>query len=413
VAKKTASKPNKSVDLGKSDQKIDDIESSSVETVIESKVSGQISEETPEENLNKQGMSVSSKLLTGVALIALGGVASLFFGPKIAPSLPAGMAPVAQFLSPGSSNAETKIAALSATMDQRLAALENAPKPEPNTEIKQKIAELSTRITDLSDQVAASDSGDIEARLTGAETKLSGLSAWVDQTDERLLTGDAGSSDNSASLAIIEGLRAELAAIAAKQGQIDQQIDQVKAATDRRVGEAEEKVVEVIETTSKTIGAVERDKAITAIRAAIDSGSQFAEPLSVLSESNFEIPQVLSQAAFSGVPSFGQLNGAFSAAAHAALKADIKEQSDTGVANKLAGFFKSQVTVRSLEAQEGETVDAILSRMNAFLNNEDLSAAVAQSAGLTPTSQSAMQGWLDDANLRNDVINAVNALSQE
>lgn len=413
MAKKTASKPNKSVDLVESDQKIDDIESSSAETVIESTVSEQITEEVAEEKPKKQGMSVSSKLLAGVTLIALGGAAGLFFGPKIAPSLPAGMAPVAQFLSPGSSSADVKIAELSTTIDQRLAALENAPKPELNTEIKQQIAELSSRITDLSDQVAASDSGDIEARLTGAETKLSGLSAWVDQTDERLLAGDAGSNDNSASLAIIEGLRAELAAVAAKQGQIDQQIDQVKAATDRRVGEAEEKVVEVIETTSKTIGAVERDKAITAIRAAIDIGSQFAVPLSVLSESNLEIPQVLSQAASSGVVSFGQLKGGFSAAAHAALKADIKEQSDTSVANKLAGFFKSQVTVRSLEAQDGDTVDAILSRMNASLNNEDLSTAVAQSAGLTPTSQSAMQSWLDDANLRNDVINAVNALSQE
>lgn len=371
-------------------------------------VADEIEETVPDESAQamveaapKKKTSFSSKALSAIALLLIGGAAALYGGPKLAPLLPSGMEPVANFLAPGEVTASTKIQTVKDELSQRLAALENAEAPDVSAQLDTLSNDMDTRIAALSDQVAAADSQDIEARLTAAETQLSGLVAQIDSLNQNLAGVKSG--DASAELAgyqsVIDGLKAEIAALSSKQGLIGQRIDEVSATTDRRVEQANE-----------TITDITRAKAIGDIEAALETGNSFADALAILSEGGVEVPTILSDSS-EGVTTLTDLKASFSSAAHAGLKASIKGESSDSITGKLTGFLKSQVTVRSLEPQDGTSVDAVLSRIQAALDNDDLTEALSQAADLNGVSKAAMETWLSKANNRQAALDAVASLS--
>lgn len=360
----------------------------------------------------KKKSSFASKALTAIALLFAGGAAALYGGPKVAPMLPAGMAPVAKFLSPGEASMSDQIAQIETDFDARLGALENAKAPDLSENLKTLNADIDTRFATLSDQMAAVDGKDIETRLSAVETQVTGLSATMNSLNEQLAGVEGGT--NSAELAgyqsVIEGLKAEITALSTKQGAMGQRIDEVSANTDRRVEEAEIKVAEVQETAEATISDISRAKAITDITAAMESGSDFSAALASLTDGGVSVPEALSNVS-GGIPTLASLKTGFSSAAHAGLKASIKADAPTGVGGKLSSFLKSQVTVRSLEPQEGSSTDAVLSRIQGALDNDDLSQALEQTAGLNDVAKSAMADWLASAQTRQSAQSALSALS--
>lgn len=354
----------------------------------------------------------SSKLLPAAVLLLAGGGAALYGGPKLAPHLPAGMAPVAEFLSPGEATARDQIANLEKQLATRIEALENAEAPDISAELASLNSGIEERITGLSDQIAATDSGDIEARLAAVETQLSGLSASMETLTNKMAGVSSGeaSPELASYQSVIDGLRAEIAALSSKQGMIGQRIDEVAVKTDRRVEEADAKVEEVTQTAQASISDITQAKAISDIAAAIESGTGFADALTTLSDGGVTISAALMDAG-AGVATLAKLKADFSSAAHGALKASIKSEADTGTTSKLMGFLKSQVTVRSLEPQDGETTDAVLSRIQGALDADNLSDALMQAAGLNEVSKSAMSDWLASATKRQSALDAVSALS--
>ena len=77
---------------------------------------------------------------------------------------------------------------------------------------------------------------------------------------------------------------------------------------------------------------------------------------------------------------------------------------------KLLGFLKSQVTVRSLDAQKGNSVNAVLSRMQVALNNDDLSEVIDQASLLDEPAKSGIKDWLTLAVNRQTVVDAFSKL---
>lgn len=362
--------------------------------------------DTPETIPSKK-TNFSGKILGALALLLAGGAAALYGGPKLAPMLPAGMAPVAQFLSPGEASATDKIATLEQKLNTRLIAVENTEAPDVSGQFTELSAGMNARITALSDQVSAADSGDIEARLTAVETQLSGLVASI----ETLSAPTDGSVDVSGFQATIEGLKAQIETLSSKQGMIGQKIDDVAANTNRRVAEAQTKVAEVEQNASATISDITRAKAVSDIAGALEAGGDFSAPLAILTDGGVAVPAALSNVA-AGVPTLATLKADFSSAAHAGLKASIKQETPDSLTGKLAGFFKSQVTERSLEPQEGETTDAVLSRIQGALDGEDLASALQHADGLNDASKSAMASWLSAAQTRQAALDAVSAFSK-
>ena len=112
-----------------------------------------------------------------------------------------------------------------------------------------------------------------------------------------------------------------------------------------------------------------------------------------------------------GTPSLTTLRNGFAANAHDALRADAKANAGDGLTSKLGAFLKTQVGSRSLERQEGDSTDAILSRVEDDLTNGRLSAALSEANTLAPAPKEAFADWIEDLGTLSAAQNALADLS--
>jgi hypothetical protein len=125
-------------------------------------------EEEHEHEEDEHHVSFAARSLQILALLAVGAVFGLWAGPRVAPHLPEGMAPVAAWLSPQTNASTEALEVLRAETDARLELLETGIKRE---EIETRLANFQTDIVNplrdqmkaLSDQMAAADSTAVEA----------------------------------------------------------------------------------------------------------------------------------------------------------------------------------------------------------------------------------------------------------
>ena len=141
------------------------------------------------------------------------------------------------------------------------------------------------------------------------------------------------------------------------------------------------------------------------IKEALNFGGPYKLALEEISKKEIQIPKVLLDNS-EGVVTMNYLKTNFPTVAHASLKASLKQTDESGLGGKLLGFLKSQVTVRSLDAQEGNSINAILSRMQVALNNDDLSEVIRQSSDLNGAAKSEIKDWLSLAVKRQETIEA-------
>lgn len=364
----------------------------------------------------EHGHSLAARVLTGLILLLVGAGIALWGAPKVAPHLPDGLGPVKAWLMPGAIETEARVDDLEQRMNDRLAALQ----PGITEEQAQKIAadaaesrvsaaqsELSQRITDLSDQVSAADSGAVEGRLAKLESRVQDLSAQIDS-----LSGMAGAGDRqgltdqereqlSGFQATVEGLRANLADISDKQGQLAQRIDDVEASVQRRLDEANQKVEAAQAEAQQVQSRAQAEAGLTAIEAALSSGEPYEDALAkVDSNTDLVVPEGLSANAGTGVTPLPDLRDSFGDAAHEAIAATVRARGSDGLAGRLASFVESQVATRSLTPQEGNSTDAILSRAEEALRHDNLAAALSELEALDPVAREAMQSWLSRAEAR-------------
>lgn len=344
--------------------------------------------------------SLASRALRGLVLIFVGIAIALWGAPKLAPLLPAGLAPVAEFLMPGQSEAKSDVAALRAELDERLAAVPTSTGVDQAAIDEAIAAYAATQAEEMGvikDALAATDGQDIEARIASLESQVEGLNAELAAVGERLslqitengaTLSEEAASKLSGYQAVLEGLKAQVADLAAKNGALSQKVEEAATASARRVEEAEQEAsTKVADTATK--------KNLTDIASALDSGGPFAASLTALADvSGAEIPAGLMAVAENGTPSWTTLRNGFSDAAHNALRADIQSKADDGSISKFGAFFKSQVGTRSLERKEGPETDAILSRIEDDLVNRRLDAAVTEANSLPDAAKSAISDWI-------------------
>lgn len=327
-------------------------------------------------------------------ILLFGAAIALWGGPRIAPLLPSGLEPVARFLTPGGVRQAEEI-------DARLSALEQQqPAPAVSSEaidaaVKSALADYDAAIrgelTALRDTLTAVDSADIKTRLTKLETAVEGLEAQMTSLGEQLQTTvsesmerqSAMSAEQAASYqAMIDRLNAELDQLANRQGALQQEIDEVAAANARIKEEAQ-----------SVVGASQAQKAATDIAAALDTGAAFRPALDVLAGVVEADLSTLQSVADSGVPSLAELKTAFPGLAHEALRASLRAEAE-GYTGKALAFMKSQVATRSLTPQEGNSTDAILSRIEAALAAGNLTECLSEAEALNDAARGPLAGWL-------------------
>lgn len=367
---------------------------------------------------------LGTKVIKALGIMVLGGVVALWVGPKIAPALPSGMAPVAAWLAPGGAQNREGVEELRVEMDGRFATL---PAGLTTGDVENIVSlrlsnvegRMSARVDALSGLVSRTDGEEVEARLAELELITDGLraelSSLVGQFTEITLAGGEVSADTAARIATygaaLDGLKAEIEGLAAQNGALSQKIDEVSIDAAVQIEQAEIKATEAEEAAETTRMNTVIEANMTAIATALAAGLPFEGALLALSENNVVIADDLTIAA-SGVASMSQLRGDFPDAAHAMIRAAIAADGDGGFGSSVGTFFRSQVASRSLTPQEGDSTDAILSRAEAALKLDDLSGALGELNGLSGGDMpDAMAIWLDKAGRRSAAIQAFVAMS--
>jgi len=308
-----------------------------------------------------------------IFLLLCGGIITLLFSTKISSILPNGMAPVARFLSPSEALAIEKIQIYKLETDQRLNKIESIEHPNVELKIKQ------LKITES---------------LDGLEKKISNILIQIDDlifNSSKVVSNNDGSIDKDYDL-ILKKIRTEMAILSSNQEKLTQRFNKIKNTN-----------LSPAENNSKHLNYSDDIKEV------LEIGGSYIKVLEKISKKGIDIPKVL-VANSEGVVTINYLKTSFPAAAHASLKQSIKQDVEPGVGGKLIGFLKSQVTVRSLDAQKGNSVNAVLSRMQVALNNDDLSEVIDQASLLDEPAKSGIKDWLTLAVNRQTVVDAFSKL---
>ena len=319
-----------------------------------------------------------------------GGIITLSFSTKISALLPSGMAPLARFLSPSEALAIERIQIYKLETDNRLNKIENIKHPNVDLKIKELRDEISNDIAQISKELTEIDNSKIENRLNELEKKITNTLTLVDElvfnSSKNVIINDSPLNKNYD--LIIKKLRSEITFLSNQQNLLIEQFNTLKNAN-----------LNTSKKNSKDLNDFDK------IKEALNFGGPYKLALEEISKKETQIPKVLLDNS-EGVVTMNYLKTNFPTVAHASLKASLKQSDESGLGGKLLGFLKSQVTVRSLDAQEGNSINAILSRMQVALNNDDLSEAIRQSSDLNGAAKSEIKDWLSLAVKRQETVDA-------
>lgn len=353
-------------------------------------------EKTPE----VVGTSIGRTLLNALAIFAIGAVVALWAGPKIAPNLPAGLAPVTRWLTPGQ---DAALAAVDAAKLELTAKVDALPKGFDEADVGALVdariaefdAKLEARIGDLS---GASAIGDLAARLAALEDQTSGLVAELAALQSQPVTGSGvapAQADIVRMSARIDGLQARVSDVAAKYAALVRDVEGVSALASAKIESSAEQVAAAQTETAVVLQSSEKVAALGALKEAAISGAPYDSFLAeFVAKSGMESPPTLAATAASGVTTILALRETFPQLAHEAIRAAIVADSGSGITAGIGGFLKAQVATRSLTPQTGDSADAVLSRMEEALRDEDLAGVLRETKALPDAAKNIMADWI-------------------
>jgi len=255
--------------------------------------------------------------------------------------------------------------------------------------------------------IAKAQSDRIAALEAAAAPDLAPIAAKLDVLEQALTQmKQAPATLDPAALA---GLQAQIDVL--KSGGVPAAaVADVQAAFDAKLTEAEARMAEVKAQAEAIAGATAQRAAVLQLQAALDSGTPYTAALPALS--GLPVPPVLAQHDAAGLPTLQGLRAGFPEAARAGLDAALRANMGESWADRVSNFLLNQTGARSLTPREGNDPDAILSRVEAALGEGNLSTALTEIAALPAEAQAAMEGWIAEANLRQEAVQAVMSLSE-
>jgi hypothetical protein len=340
----------------------------------------------------------------GFVPLVLGGVvaAGLGYGAAFM-----GFAPATQ----DNSATETALAAIQTSLDEQAEALSTLTTRATALEGQIEAIPPAPEAVDLgplSEQIAA-----LGTRIDATGSQITGLTDRIAYL-ETLPLGEGGEgADNSAAVAaavaqLQAALQEQSASLAEQQAANAAMAEQLAAAA----AAAEERIAAAEARAEARVGSATAQAALGQLRIAVATGAPFAGALADVADgAGVDMPEALAAAAETGVPTLEELQSSFPAAARAALPIAIRETAGEGTMNRVTAFLQSQVGGRSLEPQEGDSADAVLSRAEAALRDGDLSGTVAELASLPADAQAVMADWTTSAQMRIDAMEAMDSFA--
>lgn len=241
----------------------------------------------------------------------------------------------------------------------------------------------------------------VTGEIAGVASSVEALTGRVVALEDRpIFTGEVA-EDSAAMAAAVEALETRLAeeraaaveavaAAEATQAAASAELQAASEAAQTAIAEAEAR-------TSATAAATQTQAALSRVQIAMAAGGPFADALADLPG---DVPEALSAAAASGVPTLEDLQAAFPAAARAALPIALRETAGDSAANRVGAFLMGQIGGRSVEPREGDDPDAVLSRAEAAVVASDLPSALTEIAALPEGAQAMLQDWVAQVETR-------------
>ena len=268
-------------------------------------------------------------------------------------------------------------------------------------------------------QDAASDRdairGEIDALRQDAEDARSGLSDDLASLREDVTSGrDAirGEVDTLRQDAqdARDGIAGDLASLreeaSADREALRGEVEAIRQRVEERAAAIDAEVARARSEADTDAAQARAEASLARMQAAIEAGVPYQDSLTdVLGAIDGPVPATLLNAAEAGVPSLEELRRSFPPLARDALQ----EASSEG--NRVEGFFRRQLGVRSLEAREGGGADAILSRAEDALGRGDVEATLAELEALPPEVRAPLEGWIARAEARVIVADAAQDLA--
>lgn len=316
--------------------------------------------------------SLAASILRVLAILIIGATVALWAGPKIAPKLPAGLKPVADFLSP-QVDVTNQIAAMQTDYENRLAEIEATIKQADTTkDIEPLLAQLAAKDTETKaaiDAVAKANKA-LEVAVETLQSELTNITA------RQVLSAEGGQASDEA----LQQFEDKLSAISAAQQKLNQsQLIAVEAQQD-----AEGK-----------LRLANAANAISRISDALETGRPFQDELDQLTGiTSIDLPSGLVDISKTGTASLSELKKQLPELSRTVLRDDAAANAGISAIGKFTAFMKSQVGTRSLEPQQGDDMDAVLSRIEAALDKDDLAKALTETEMLTDAAKQTMGKWI-------------------
>ncbi len=339
-------------------------------------------------------------LLGGVVAGGVG-FAAAYYGYMQQPDTTSDLAPrIDELTSEISLQAET-LDGLQARVD----ALPDAPDLAP---LDSRISEIAAKLDGLNADLSAN-----QADMSALSNQLEQIDGRVSQLEQAPITDGASDEAVAAYERELQEAQDQIAQqLQDARDQIEQQLNEMEsqaAELNSMIAEAQETEAEAAEAATAAM----QNSAISRITAAVESGSSFSEPLADLETTGVEVPEALSTLAEEGPPSAASLQASFPDVAREALTASRDAAADSGEVGGFADFMRSQLGARSLEPQEGDSPDAVLSRAEAAVREGRLGDAISELDSLPEAGKASVSDWVAQANRRLDALNAVQELSEK
>ena len=278
------------------------------------------------------------------------------------------------------------------------------------SQLSGKVSALDAQLTALDGKVNGSDArlNGFDAKVNAVDGKINGFDARMNAGEARVNALEAKANGSAADLGKLQAAVAALpvidlapvkADIAALQGQLSATKDGTRATEARAVGSADE-------TRATPIALVGQ-----AVQRAVADGRPYAGDLDTLKALGAEPDAIakLQPLAASGVPTAAALKARWDAVEGDVL-ATVKPAQAGSALERLAQGAKALVQVRRVGAVAGDDPGALVSQIDAALDDGDVAGALAAWSKLPQAGQDKSQDWAAAAKTRVEAAQAAQGL---
>ena len=272
------------------------------------------------------------------------------------------------------------------------------------TGIDKRLNALERRVTDA-DQRAVGDvfQSDLDTLTAGYDQRFLGIASQLENFDKRLAALEKSTIESAIPDELVTQYQDEVK-------RLKETLEAQRESLQKFMSETAQTANEVAQRAKDTVA-----RGILAqIRAAIEAGGPFDTAIKEFDEQVGQVlPNQLRSFAEEGVQTYQELRDSFAEAARSALNAARDELNESEGFSGIGNYLRKQFQARSVTPKTGDDADAVLSRAEQALRENDLNGALNELDALPDAARHQMQPWIDQARERQDALEQLDILSQE